>query len=87
MKTGFKEVKDTWSINKVLSAMYNLFKDSPKRRDMFIAACTQPEDGESEKFPLAFHSVRWADNVRPARRITEGDGAVWGRNKEGDTRV
>jgi hypothetical protein len=77
LKTGFKEVKETWSINKVLSAMHNLFKDSPKRRDMYIAAYRQPEDGESEKFPLPFHSVRWADNVRPARRITEGDGAVW----------
>ena len=54
-----------WAIEKFLSSIYWLFKDTPARREDFVA-----ETGSSI-FPLKFCSRRWVENAKVCQRAIE----------------
>ena len=54
-----------WAIEKFLSSIYWLFKDTPARRDDFVA-----ETGSSIS-PLKFCSHRWVENAKVCQRAIE----------------
>ena len=56
-----------WSLKKGMQAMYNLFLDSPARRDLYIKL------NESTTFALKFCPTRWVENERVAEIALE----VW----------
>ena len=65
LQTGVKD--SGWSLKKGMQAMYNLFHDSPARRDLYIKL------NESTTFALKFYPTRWVENERVAERALE----VW----------
>lgn len=54
-----------WDLPRFLRAMYNLFKDVPARRGLYIRLT------KSEIFPLKFCSIRWLENSAVAQRAIE----------------
>ena len=56
-----------WTVQKTLSSLYWLFKDSPARREDYIKTTG------SSVFPLKFCQHRWLENVSVAERALE----VW----------
>jgi hypothetical protein len=51
-----------WEVDKLLSSLYWLFKDTPARREDFVA------ETESSQFPLKFCNHRWLENVPVCER-------------------
>ena len=49
-------LKTGWELKKVLKAMYNIFKESPARRDIYL------KEGSSSEFPLKFCEPRWIED-------------------------
>ena len=66
---AFKDGCDAagWTVQKTLSSLYWLFKDSPARREDYIKVTG------SSVFPLKFCQHRWLENVSVAERALE----VW----------
>lgn len=66
---AFKDGCDAagWTVQKTLSSLYWLFKDSPARREDYIRITG------SSVFPLKFCQHRWLENVSVAERALE----VW----------
>lgn len=62
-QTGHSEAG--WSVQRVLSATYWLFKDSPARRASYT------EITKSKVFPLKFCHIRWVENVQVASRFKQ----------------
>ena len=60
-------LKTSWELNKVLKAMYNIFKESPARRDIYL------KEGSSNEYPLKFCEPRWIEDKGIAERALE----VW----------
>ncbi|XP_070405915.1 uncharacterized protein [Nothobranchius furzeri] len=60
-KSGFS----MWQLERVLKAMHVLFHNVPARREDFITLTA------SAKFPLAFCSHRWLENLPVAERALE----------------
>lgn len=54
-----------WNLTRLLRAMYNLFKDVPTRRGIYIRLTN------SDLFPLKFFSVRWLENSAVAQRAID----------------
>lgn len=59
---GLKTVK--WDLNSLLTHMYFLFKDSPRRTQYTVLT-------GSKIFPLKFCSTRWVENVQSLGRALE----------------
>eukprot|EP00117_Sycon_ciliatum_P017657 scpid40541/ scgid16571/ len=57
--------KSGWNVNKLLSCLHYLFKDSPARRADFTLST------ESEIFPMKFCAHRWLENVPVVKRAIE----------------
>lgn len=62
-QTGHKSAG--WSINETLRGIYNLFKDSPKRRIDFITLT------KCNQFPKKFCTTRWVESADAANRALE----------------
>ena len=60
-------LKTGWELNKVLKAMYNIFKESPAQRDIYL------KEGSLSEFPLKFWEPRWIEDKEVAERALE----VW----------
>ena len=57
--------KTGWELNKVLKAMYNIFNESPVRRDIYL------KEGSSSNFPMKFCEPRWIEDKEVAERALE----------------
>ena len=57
----------SWPLKKVMKSLFNLFYDSPARRDLYIII------NESKVFALRFCPTRWVENEPVAERAVE----VW----------
>ncbi|KAJ8884224.1 hypothetical protein PR048_016081 [Dryococelus australis] len=54
-----------WDVERILSSLYYLFKDSPARREDYVKAT------DSRIFPLKFCAVRWVENSTVAVRAVD----------------
>ena len=64
---AFKDGMDAagWPVQKLLSGLYYLFKESPARREDYTTA------SGSSQFPLKFCNHRWLENILVAERALE----------------
>ena len=60
-KTGFESVD--WAVKNTLKGFYNLFHDSPVRRDDYVSVSS------SDIFPLSFCATRWIEDQIVADRL------------------
>ena len=60
-KTGFESVD--WAVKNTLKGCYNLFHDSPARRDDYVSV------SGSDIFPLSFCATRWVEDQIVADRL------------------
>ena len=58
-------VSSGWGVDKLLSSLYYLYKDTPARREDFTTATG------SNVFPLKFSGHCWVENVAVAERAME----------------
>lgn len=54
-----------WELDNCFKSFYRIFKDSPVRRDDFIAIT------ETSMFPIKFCVHRWVENIPVCRRAIE----------------
>ena len=54
-----------WSLNKIVKAMWNLFHDSPARRETYIW------ESQSALFPKKIYTTRWTENQDVVIRAIE----------------
>ena len=62
-KTAFQATD--WSLDKILKAMWNLFHDSPARRETYLRV------SQSELSPKMFCLTRWTENQDVVTRAVE----------------
>ncbi|XP_060799406.1 uncharacterized protein LOC132901006 [Neoarius graeffei] len=74
MHNAFKACFSAWSLEKVLSSMYRLFKDAPARREDYMTV-NGLTTGADSNFPLKFCGHRWLENEPVLTRALE----VWDR--------
>lgn len=70
----FSACFSAWSLEKVLSSMYRLFKDAPARREDYMTV-NGLTTGADSNFPLKFCGHRWLENEPVLTRALE----VWDR--------
>ena len=65
LHNAFKSCFSGWSLDKVLSSLYHLFKKAPARREDFLAI------NPNAKFPSKFCGNRWLENQPAVERALE----------------
>ena len=66
LQYGFKQ--SSWDIDKILKAMWQIFHQSPARRDLYI------KETQCDTFPLPFCKTRWIEDESVAERAIQ----LWG---------
>ena len=66
LQYGFKQ--SSWDIDKILKAMWQIFHQSPARRDLYI------KETQCDTFPLPFCKTRWIEDESVAEKAIQ----LWG---------